>query len=532
MVEKSYKKFPSKITFSSDTYVIIGSGIGGLSTAVFLAKAGKKVVVLEQHYTPGGFTHNFKRRKGLVWDVGVHYVGNMGEDSSLRKIFDYLSNGELKWDAMGDPYDVAYINNRKFEFVSGKENFRKKFHEYFPSDKQAIDEYIRLLDRSIKKNLLYFVQKAFPWTLSKVLGPIFRWIQKPISKKTTFEVLSSITNNQELIAALCAQCGNYGLSPKESSFASHCIVTNHFMEGGYYPRGGSKRIHETIIEHLEQLGVQVFIKANVEKIIVNKNSIKGLVVNGKEYSCNKVISNAGVHNTFQYLLKGTSISRKYEKVKSLEPSTCHLCLYVGLDRSDADLNLPKYNIWWYDHQDTNKVLNDKNNLSDDQLSFAYVSFPSAKDSLWSLEHPNKATIQLIGRAWYNDFQEFENEPWLNRGEKYNLLKEHFKNKGIALLKKLYPQLENHIIHAEVSTPVSTRKFSNYKKGEIYGVTHAPERYKTKGLKPRTTVKGLYLTGQDITLVGVGGAMASGILTATTIIKWNMSKQFKEITTKY
>jgi len=532
MVEKSYKKFPSNFKFTTDTYVIIGSGIGGLSTAVFLAKAGKKVVVLEQHYTPGGFTHNFKRRQGFSWDVGVHYVGNMGESSNLRKIFNYLSDGRLKWDEMGDPYDVAYIGGRKFEFVSGKENFKKKFYEYFPNDHKAIDQYLRLLDMSTKKNLLFFVQKAFPGVLSKILGPIFKWIQKPLSRKTTFETLSHITDNQELIAALCAQCGNYGLSPKKSSFASHCIVVNHFMEGGYYPQGGANRIHETIIDHLDTLGVQVFIKAKVEKISTYKNSVKGLKINGKEYACSNVISNAGVHNTFQYLLSEGTVNKKYSKIRNLEASTCHLCLYIGLNKSDEQLQLPKYNIWWYKDKDTDKILNDKKNLQDDDLSFAYISFPSAKDSLWDLTHPDKATVQLIGRAWYNDFKEFENEPWLNRGEKYEEIKEKFKNKGITLLKKLYPQLEGHIVHAEVSTPVSTRKFSNYKQGEIYGVTHAPERYTTKNLKPRTSIKGLYLTGQDITLVGVGGAMASGILTATTIIKWNMSKQFKEIKNNY
>ncbi|RKM94147.1 NAD(P)/FAD-dependent oxidoreductase, partial [Aquimarina sp. BL5] len=191
-----------------------------------------------------------------------------------------------------------------------------------------------------------------------------------------------------------------------------------------------------------------------------------------------------------------------------------------------------HNIWWYTDKDMDSILNDKDNLSNNKLSFAYISFPSAKDSLWSSEHPDKATIQLIGRAWYKDFSQFEDEPWLNRGEEYDKIKERFKTKGLSLLRELYPQLEEHIIHAEVSTPVSTRKFSNYSQGEIYGVTHAPERYQTRVLRPRTHIKGLYLTGQDITLVGIGGAMGSGILTATTIIKWNMSKQFKEIAAKY
>ncbi len=532
MPEKSYKKFTPDIEFTKDTYVIIGSGVGGLCTAVFLAKAGKKVVILEQHYTPGGFTHTFKRRKGLVWDVGVHYVGNMDEKSGLRRIFNYLSDNKLEWDPMGDPYDVAYVGGRKFEFVGGKENFRKKFYEYFPNDTVAIDKYLELLQKSTKKNLLYFMQKAFPRILNIFLGPLFRKIQKPLSRRTTYEVLSDLTDNKELIAVLCAQCGNYGLSPKESSFASHCIVINHFMEGGYYPRGGANRIHETIVDNLESLGVPVFIKAKVDKIITKGKVIKGLLINGKEYSCRNVISNAGAHNTFQRLLDVPSKNKRISGLKEINPSTCHLCLYIGLNRSDVELKLPKYNIWWYADIDTDRILNDKDNLSKDKLSFAYISFPSAKDSLWPSKHPDQATIQLIGRAWYDDFSKYENEPWLNRGEEYDSIKEQFKEKGLSLLKELYPQLEGHIIHAEVSTPVSTRKFSNYSQGEIYGVTHAPERYTTRALRPRTHIKGLYLTGQDITLVGVGGAMGSGILTATTIIKWNMSKQFKEIAAKY
>ena len=532
MIKKSFKKFPSNIVFDADTYIIIGSGIGGLSTAVFLAKAGKKVVVLEQHYTPGGFTHTFKRRKGLVWDVGVHYVGNMDEKSGLRRIFNYLSDNTLKWDPIGDPYDIAYIGDRKYEFVGGKENFRKKFHEYFPEDTKAVDAYLELLQKSIKKNLLYFVQKAFPDVLNITLGSIFRKIQKSIAKKTTYEVLSKITNNQELIAALCAQCGNYGLSPKESSFASHCIVINHFMEGGYYPRGGANRIHETIINNLESLGAEIYIKAKVDKIITSGRKVKGIRINNKDYDCTNVISNAGAHNTFLHLLDPSVINRKMLSVVDIAPSTSHLCLYIGLDKSDTELNLPKYNIWWYVDNNMDSILNDTNNLLSEQLSFAYISFPSAKDSLWSKEHPNRATIQLIGRAWYKDFNKFKDEPWLNRGEEYTKIKEKFKEKGIALLNELFPQLENHIIHAEVSTPVSTKKFSNYNQGEMYGVTHAPDRYMFNVLRPKTAIKGLYLTGQDITLVGVGGAMASGILTASTIIKWNIRKQFKEIGAKY
>src|SRR5690606_29137661 len=91
---QSYKQ--AKVEGKFDV-IIIGSGIGGLTTAVFLAKAGKKVLMLERHYTAGGFTHMFKR-KDYEWDVGIHYIGEVHKPSSvLSQVFDYLCDGQLQW---------------------------------------------------------------------------------------------------------------------------------------------------------------------------------------------------------------------------------------------------------------------------------------------------------------------------------------------------------------------------------------------------------------------------------------------------
>ena len=92
MVQKSYAKFNPKITFSEDTYVIIGSGMGGLTTAVFLAKAGKKVVVLEQHYVPGGFTHTFKRKGGFTKYFGSFQVLSVAKTQHAKNLFTCIGN--------------------------------------------------------------------------------------------------------------------------------------------------------------------------------------------------------------------------------------------------------------------------------------------------------------------------------------------------------------------------------------------------------------------------------------------------------
>jgi len=99
-LSKSYKQ--QKIEGAFDA-IIIGSGMGGIATAAFLAKEGKKVLVLERHYTPGGFTHVFKRNK-YEWDVGVHYVGDVHrEHTELHKMFNYITGGKMKWEDMGSP---------------------------------------------------------------------------------------------------------------------------------------------------------------------------------------------------------------------------------------------------------------------------------------------------------------------------------------------------------------------------------------------------------------------------------------------
>jgi all-trans-retinol 13,14-reductase len=128
---QSYKREKPSGKFDA---LIIGSGMSGMALAAILAKEGKRCLILERHYTPGGFTHVFKRRD-YEWDVGIHYIGEVHRPKSmLRKIFDHISDKQLAWADMGDVYDRIVFGDRSYDFVKGVEPFREKMKNYFHSE--------------------------------------------------------------------------------------------------------------------------------------------------------------------------------------------------------------------------------------------------------------------------------------------------------------------------------------------------------------------------------------------------------------
>ena len=137
MIQSYKRKFKTEENYDT---IVIGSGIGGLTTAAFLSKEGQKVLVLERHYTAGGFTHVFKR-KGYEWDVGIHYIGEVQRpNSAIRRIFDYITDGKLQWADMGRVYDRIIIGEKEYELVKGIENFKEQLAQYLPEEEKAIDE--------------------------------------------------------------------------------------------------------------------------------------------------------------------------------------------------------------------------------------------------------------------------------------------------------------------------------------------------------------------------------------------------------
>ena len=514
-----YKRHP--VTEDYDA-IVIGSGIGGLASAAMLAKhGGKKVLVLERHYTPGGYTHVF-RRPGYDWDVGVHYIGGMAPGSTIRRMFDDISDGQIEWADMGDVYDRVIIDGDIYDLPKGRRNFRTYMVSRFPDEEAAIDGYLEAVKSAVSASLPFNLSKTLPGPLGTVAGPLMRRDYYKWSDRTTREVLEELTDDQRLIGVLTAQFGDYGLPPAESSFAMQALVASHYFGGGYYPVGGSAVIAESIIPVIERAGGIVLINAEVNQIVVEDGRAVGveMATDGKVIRAPIVISDAGILNTVARLLPREVAERTglMDDLAGVTPSIAHLCLYIGFEETADALDLPRHNLWIYPSEDHDRSFAESKDDPGADLPMVYVSFPAAKDPDFERRNPGHSAVDVITAAPFEWFEAWEGSRWKHRAEEYDAFKDELATRMLETLFEQLPQLRGKVAFYEISTPLTTQHFAGYERGELYGIDHTPQRFRQGFLKPETPVPGLYLTGQDIVTCGVAGAMFGGVLTATTLMR--------------
>ena len=427
---------------------------------------------------------------------------------------------------MPDVYDRFVIGDQVYEFVSGVDRFRDRVHDYFPGESVAIDQYIKALQCAAQASNLYFAEKAIPRPIAFLLGgamraPLMRW-----ARRTTADVLASFTRNQELIGLLTAQWGDYGLPPGQSSFGLHAIVAHHYLKGASYPVGGASRIAETAAPMIEQSGGKIVINAEVAEILLKDNRAIGVrMVDGRELRAPMVISDTGARNTFERLLPRTEGHHRKvrERIRRIPPSPAHLCLYVGVKETAASLGIVGTNIWVHPspHHDANL----EKFIANPEAAFpsVYISFPSAKDPDFARRHPGHATMEVVTFVPYQWFERWQEGRWRRRGPDYDAFKQQLARRLQEELIRQVPVLEGKIDHAELSSPLSTRHFMNYQQGEMYGLSGTPDRFRLRCLTPKTPIRELYLTGQDVTSLGVTGALFGGVLTASAILRRNLKE---------
>ncbi|MCP4440921.1 MAG: NAD(P)/FAD-dependent oxidoreductase [Aureispira sp.] len=501
--------------------IVIGSGIGGLTTASILAKLkNKKVLVLEKHWTIGGLTHEFERKRKYSWDVGLHYVGQMDDYDFFPGIMRYITDDKVDWVKMEEPYDIFMYPDHRIEVPNSGRAFNQMLQDRFPEEKEAIKQYFEdMLDLSnwgVKK----FMRTFMPGPISGILKMLNN-SKRGLAMQTTQEYLDTRFKNDELKAILVSQWGDYGEAPESSCLFAHALVVSHFLKGGFYPKGGSKSIAESIIPVIERAGGKCIVNCEVKEILVENGTAVGCsceIKKGRKteqitFKAPIIISNVGAHGTFRKLLKNPMYP-ELEKDIHLSGASA-ITLYLGFKDDPRKLKEIKGgNMWIFKSYDHNQMAKNFNPLQD-ELSFCFASFPSIKDPS-NTQH----TGELISFSNYKFFKEWKDKNWQERGETYEELKASITKRMLAFMDEQIPGFSDLVEYAELSTPLSIETFTSRAGGMMYGIPVTPERYKLDCLKPKTAIKNLYISGSDVFVLGIAGATLGGVAAACAVLGWS------------
>ena len=513
---KTEKSWSKKSPAGPWDYIVIGSGMGGMTSAALLAKLGHRVLVLEQHYVPGGFTHTFTR-KGYRWDVGVHAVGEVTDRNMTGRLLTRLTDGNLKWASLGKTYEQFYYpDDFRIDFPDTREQFRENLIAAFPDQAPAIDRYLEEIKEVAGAMKPYYLAKALPNHLGSVgdmtLG---RAAQKHLQRKT-WDVIQELTNDPKLQSVLTAQWGYYGSPPRRSSFAMQALVVRHFWHGAYYPIGGSQQIANCLLKTVADAGGWTRIYADVEKILIRGGKAVGVRLNnGEEILGNKIISAAGVLSTIKRMLPYEYRDEDWAReISELAPAPAHVCLHLGLKGDIRKADASAANKWFYNTWNLDSESWDVSGdgpLKDAEI--LYCSFPSLKDPMHDPGPEQRHTAEVVTFVPWETFEPWQGRKWKKRGAEYDALKKRMEDKLLDQFLKRMPQLKPMVDYVELSTPLSTDHFVRPVAGSIYGLEPTPKRFRDKWLRPNAPIKNLYFSGSEVSTVGVIGAMMGGVLAA-------------------
>jgi all-trans-retinol 13,14-reductase len=488
-------------------YIVIGSGMGGMTAAALLSKMGRRVLVVEQHVIPGGFTQTFTR-PGYKWDVGVHLVGEMTERSYLGRLLTDLTNGRLEWASVGEIYDeFNFPDGFTIQFPNSKPAFRETLYEYFPSERQAIDRYLDLV-RAASRSAAGYLQTRVAPTL---LAPGAKRRAKaamPFFTATTAEVLEGLTDDPRLRAVLAAQWGYYGSTPAKSSFAMHALMVAHFLWGAYYPAGTAESIARELLRTVSDSGGWTLIRTEVESIVVRGGRAIGVkLADGSEISAGAVISAVGAASTAGLLPGGVLGQPEY-----MSPGPAHVSLYLGFEGDISRAGGAKYSQWFYETWDMERdIWPIEPNSELPRADVLYCSFPSLKDPRHDPGPSERHTGEIITFVPWESFAQWRGTRWKKRGAEYDEFKDQVTAALLSQYLEHYSELESLIAFTELSTPLSTHHFARAHRGSIYGLASEPDRFTSDGLTPKAGVRGLYMAGVDVMAPGIAGAIGGGTL---------------------
>lgn len=492
--------------------IVIGAGLGGLSTAALTAKDGLKTLVLEQSDLIGGCCSTFEMN-GYKFDVGASLVEVV---RPLERLFELLGTSHTEYMDLVpcDPiYSFITEDGRKFSYPTDIDETTRVIESIAPEDVEGWKRFASIGIEMIEKNMDAIILSPLGTfseaTLMGLRHPSVLQFM-PTFARTHQGVVRSYYKNPVIQGSVAFQSYFAGAPPEIGSGIFGFIALSEHL-GIYYPKGGMIAIPDAIRRAGEKYGLEVRTNVKVEKILTENRTAFGVELeDGTAITAKAVVSNLNAQVTYLKLVRPENLPRwAVRGISTYEPSMPCPMIYVGLDtKPDLDAH---HTVITGSIDAMNEVWNDYYKLGIiPSTAMSLVCWPTEADP--SLAPEGHHILNFLCNA---------PAPYAPLGDNWDRLKPAYTEAAIASLEKyVLPDVRDHITMIEVSTPLDFERRLLSPQGSIYGLFS--DLTSLAMFRPRSrskVVKNLYLTGSSTHLGGgVPTTIASGIVTHGYIAK--------------
>ncbi len=432
--------------------VIIGAGIGGLATSVYLAKNGYRVSVFEKNATPGGRCGQLIRN-GHRFDLGATMLMM---PATYREIFKSLGIPlfeKNKIRQLDNLYKIYFDNNEELAFSTDEKKMKRQLENIEPGSFAKSQKYVsagyEIFQIGMKKLIGRNFNNIFQFANFRNIGMLIK-LKTYISN---WRYVKKFFRNDHLRMAFTFQNIYVGQSPFNSPALFSMVPAAELTEGSFFPEGGMYKIVENLLSEAQAYGVDFHYNKPAERInIKNKRAESVIFADGSEIKADVIIANADLPYIYRKLLPDSIKSRRLDRMKY---SCSAICYHWALDKVYPQLG--HHSVFLSDgfREGLDRIFRDKS--VGDKPSF-YIHAPVRTDS--SAAPENCDTLSFVVGAGHLD---------RNKKQDWDELK---KNTRIAVIKRLnqlgITDIEEHIKFEICYTPENWESACNISRGSVFG----------------------------------------------------------------
>jgi phytoene dehydrogenase-like protein len=513
--------------------IVIGSGLGGLTCAATLCALGKRTLVLEGHYVAGGNSQSFRRDlhgNEYEFDVGVHYIGECGHDGLISRMYASLGLAErvVFRPLDSDRYSTLMFPGLEFHVPASWDRYRARLIETFPDESDALGKVVDIL-RQVAAEGRRFQRREFEVDQLAEEAPTFlQWGLRPVT-----DLFAEYRLSRRASAVLLGEQGDYAVRPSRTPTALAAGLTDHYMQGAFYPEGGGQVMAGRLVEAIRAYGGEVRTRAAVGRVRVEGGRVVGVTLarRGEEIDAPVVVSNADLKRTIAELVGEEHFAPEtIERVRAFRMTLPLFTVYAGLDVDLREQGYPNTNYWIWDTDDIEGIYDQIEAGEIPEKHVTYITVTSTRDPSQHIAprgHTNLQVMTLVPQ----DYALWNVERGPHEGGRYHRDPEYRRRKAElteTLLKsaeRVIPGLREHAEWTEAATPVTQERFTHSTGGTSYGIEFATDQMGPLRIGPATDVKGLFLCGASTPSGhGISNVMWSGVRAASEVLETDVGRR--------